>query len=104
MQMLFQCVHICIVFIVLIYEWRHADGIAVFNGMPGTPPFHPAKLRFLGAKPNYPAIFALNVRPAAMLSLRQRGTSDTAEKVFQRSVSIAFHNYLIFNALQKAMF
>lgn len=24
---------------------------------------------FLGAKPNYQAIFALNVRPAAMLSL-----------------------------------
>lgn len=59
---------------------------------------------FLGAKPNYQAIFALNVRPAAMFSLRHCGTSDTAEKAFQRSVSIAFHNYLIFNALQKAMF
>lgn len=59
---------------------------------------------FLGAKPNYQAIFALNVRPTAMFSLRHCGTSDTAEKVFLCSVSIVFHNYLIFNALQKAMF
>lgn len=59
---------------------------------------------FLGAKPNYQAIFALNVRPAAMLSLRHRDTSDTAEKAFHRSISIIFHNCLIFNALQKAIF
>lgn len=59
---------------------------------------------FLGAKPNYPAIFALNVRPAPVLRHIYRGTPNDDGKVFQRSVSIFFHNYLTFNALQKAMF
>lgn len=104
MQMLFQCVHICIVFIVLNYAGRRAGLHALFAVVPGSPPFHPAKLRFLGAKPNYPAFFALNVRITTMLRLRHRGASGIAGKVFQSMVSIVFHNRLIFNALQKAMF
>lgn len=39
-----------------------------------------------------------------MLRLRHRGASGIAGKVFQGMVSIVFHNRLIFNALQKAMF
>lgn len=41
---------------------------------------------------------------SAMLCLKRRGTFDSAEKVFHGSVSTVFHNYLTFNALQKAMF
>lgn len=59
---------------------------------------------FLGAKPNYPAFFALNVRITTMLRPRHRCASGIAGKVFQSMVSIVFHNRLIFNALQKAMF
>lgn len=59
---------------------------------------------FLGAKPNYPAFFALSVRITTMLRPRHCCTSGIAGKAFQSSVSIVFHNRLIFNALQKAMF
>lgn len=59
---------------------------------------------FLGAKPNYPAFFALNVRITTMLRPRHRGASGIAGKVIQSMISIVLHNRLIFNALQKAVF
>ena len=59
---------------------------------------------FLGAKPKKNKKGALNVRITTMLRPRHRGASGIAGKVFQSMVSIVFHNHLIFNALQKAMF
>lgn len=59
---------------------------------------------FLGAKPNYPAIFALNMRHAALLCHQYGSTPGTAEKVFHGSAFSVLRNNLIFKALQKAMF